>query len=305
MNTHRYAIPTPSFNWQADDKLAELSRFKRECGYHFGGPYISLSEPERNMFVLIWMGSEGQKLHEEAKTKADDKTPLTSTWALFEESFTPKTNPRIFRDKRFTILKVPDESMKSYIYRCRQHITKCKYTDADDQLVDQIILGLRDDVLRGKLFDDKSIDLKKCTEICLSHEDLLADRRLYRTTCDTSTQGHIMTVQKHDPCRNCGKNHDICPAIGSRCSSCGRLNHWAKQCFRRSTTPLATHALTMGTRVSSNDTRDEVFIILDIANDHIKIKAKVDTGAQANVLPYHIYNSLKKPHLSARLHVFY
>ena len=50
----------------------------------------------------------------------------------------------------------------------------------------------------------------------------------------------------------------------------------------------------MGTRVSSNDTRDEVFMILDIANDHIKIKAKVDTGAQANVLPYHIYNFAKK-----------
>ena len=154
-----------------------------------------------------------------------------------------ETNPRIFRDKRFTIQKMPEESMNSYISNCRQHISKCRYTDADDQLVDLIISGLRDDCLRGKLFEDVSIDFVKCIEICLCHEHLLADRRLHRTivTCDTSNQGHIVTFRRSDPCRNCGKNHDICPAIGSRCSSCARLNHWANQCFRGGGYDLSLH----------------------------------------------------------------
>ena len=293
MYTQRYPpIPIPSFNWGTEDKFAELSRFRRECRYQFDGPYASLSEPERNMFVLIWMGDEGQRLHEAANMKTDDKTPLSSTWTLFETLFTYKTNPRVFRDKRFTILKVPVESMNSYISRCRQH-TECKYTDADDQLVDQIISGLRDDVLRGKLFDDKSIDLVKCIEMCLSHEKLLADRRFYPmiNTYDTPTQGNIMTVQQSDPCLNCGKNHDIRPALGSRCSSCERLNHWTNQYFQCSTAPLATHALTMGTRVSYNDSLDEVFIRLTITqyrNNSINLRAKVGVqGHSSSRLTYY------------------
>ena len=49
----------------------------------------------------------------------------------------------------------------------------------------------------------------------------------------------------------------------------------------------------MGTRVSSDDTRDEVFTSLYIHNDDIVIKGKVDTGAQTNVLPYNIFVTLK------------
>ena len=47
------------------------------------------------------------------------------------------------------------------------------------------------------------------------------------------------------------------------------------------------------TRVSYDETRNEVFTSLYIHNDNIVIKAKVDTGAQTNVLPYNIFVTLK------------
>ena len=43
------------------------------------------------------------------------------------------------------------------------------------------------------------------------------------------------------------------------------------------------------------DHRTEVYVGLPVLNDTYIVNAKVDTGAQANVLPYHIYALLCHP----------
>ena len=160
------------------------------------------------------MGNDGQRLHEAANIETDDKTHLYSIWTLFETLFTSETNPRIFSHTVY-YTGGPRESMNSYISRCRQHITECSYTDADDQLVDLIISGLRDNVIRGKLFDGKPTDLVKCIEMCLSHEHLyrldniswqtvIPDDKYVRQVNARSCmiwQGQIMAVQWPEPYR--------------------------------------------------------------------------------------------------------
>ena len=55
------------------------------------------------------MGDEGQRLYEESSSKQDDK--MTSTWTFFEGIVESHINPRIFLDKRHTILKERHESI--------------------------------------------------------------------------------------------------------------------------------------------------------------------------------------------------
>ena len=43
------------------------------------------------------------------------------------------------------------------------------------------------------------------------------------------------------------------------------------------------------------DHRTEVYVGLPVLNDTYIVKAKVDTGTQTNVLPYHIYALLRHP----------
>ena len=95
---------------------------------------------------------------------------------------------------------------------------------------------------------------------------------------------------RNKPYRFCGRNHDICPALGMTCTSCGLRNHWAAMCKR----PRQIHDIQGITRVSRPYTRDEVFINLNIVDDPNTLRAKLDTGAQANVIYYKAYT--KQPH---------
>ena len=294
------SIPNPSFDWNNEDKLDELKTFKRTCKYLLAGHYLKLSEHEKSIFVLIWLGKQGQKLHEELVENTDDKNSLDTLWTFLETQLTPTTNPRIFRDKRYSVVKGLDESMPDYIKRCRTMIVRCKYSDSDDQLIDQIIHGLTDNDVRFILLDDRNITFTTCLKACSEYENKQNDRKLYRTVqnIDALQLGKNTRDNKNTPrltytkCNYCGLNHEICPALGVICNTCGRRNHWSSVCNRVSV-PKTAHAISTGTRVSSDDTRDEVFISLSIYNDPLIIKAKVDTGAQTNVLPYNIFSKIK------------
>ena len=107
---------------------------------------------------------------------------MTSTWTFFEGMFESNITPRIFLDKRHTILKERHESVDRYIRRCRKYILLCKYNVPADNLVDQIIFGLQDDPLGEKLLDRKYLNLNYCIAMikCQPHEHLISDRRSYR-----------------------------------------------------------------------------------------------------------------------------
>ena len=107
---------TSSFNWNKDDKLEELTRFKRCCKYVLAGLYGKLDESAQNTHVLIWIGQE--KIHEEAQLH-DTAQSLNQTWSVLETALQPKTNPRVFRD------------MVSN--RCKRKTNQCPSTSNDAQ----------------------------------------------------------------------------------------------------------------------------------------------------------------------------
>ena len=71
-------IPTtiPTCNWNTEHKQTELNTFNNACTYQLVQLYASLLEIKKNMFVLLWMGDEGQILYEDSFPKQDDKSPL-------------------------------------------------------------------------------------------------------------------------------------------------------------------------------------------------------------------------------------
>ena len=130
-----------------------------------------------------------------------------------------------------------------------------------------------------------------------------------------------------------------CPAHGHKCGKCGRPNHWARFCKTkrsgRSGTPHRQRGRSTSSSRPSGDRRtrvDEVTddletlvfqtVSLDSINDDQKertqafvtfslsivkdkrptaLKAKVDTGAQANILPLRIYRQMDLPENSLKL----
>ena len=284
------SYPTPTYDWSAEDQVEQLSMFRRTCECIFGGPLHTLSEEVRANYALVWLGPKCQSI---TTIKKEDKTPLDTLWSAISEHIIPKVNHRMIRDKRYTITREHDESMHEFIMRCTRHINLCKYTDSEGQLIDQIIVGVHDDYLRRTLMENDSLNLNKCKQMCMEHETLLSNRNNIRQIDNIDTIAHANTIERPRPrpCPNCGQLHDRCPALGSVCRVCCRYNHWAACCRRQTHAPPTSNDTP---RMSRPDIRDEVFINL-VNNYNTILTAKVDTGAQLNLLPYSLYKRLINP----------
>ena len=110
-------------------------------------------------------------------------------------------------------------------------------------------------------------------------------------------------------CKRCGLKHEInkCPAYGRTCSKCHGKNHYASKCFSKSARNMI-HSLAPDTQESQNyqdrffcgeilavnniDKANELYVDLEI-NDK-KIKFKVDTGAQCNIMPENMLMKMNK-----------
>lgn len=125
------------------------------------------------------------------------------------------------------------------------------------------------------------------------------------------------SVQKDKPvktCGNCGyalhRPTETCPAKGKQCSSCKKWNHFAKMCRSKKT---RTHNVSEvktsegqpgpGSDSDSDDfyvdsidsnvhVDNQAFTTLEVGPTPVKIKFKLDTGSQVNILPYNTYRKL-------------
>ena len=102
-------------------------------------------------------------------------------------------------------------------------------------------------------------------------------------------------------CWRCGTVHAYrqCPTFGSRCRNCAGYNHYEKNCTNNKRQQKSTHVPNIAQVELDDDTKEsnEVCFIGTIKQQNItcswteiielgetKIKFKLDTGAQANVI---------------------
>ena len=145
---------------------------------------------------------------------------------------------------------------------------------------------------------------------------------------DTQHQNHPIPYQpsskppkRTKPCRNCGRLHDAsarCPARGQACLYCKKLGHFAEVCQSKArrqrihavegsesaaaASPfedIVFESITIAnlTHAGPKSSRDEVFVSIQVSlpqssNRKTMLKAKLDTGAQGNILPTRIYREM-------------
>ncbi|TGZ53491.1 hypothetical protein DBV15_12632 [Temnothorax longispinosus] len=104
-------------------------------------------------------------------------------------------------------------------------------------------------------------------------------------------------------CNRCGTNHKrrSCPAYQKECKACGKLGHFMKQCKSKKKVHLVQEDTQLTSDSSSNETLYVNSVISKSANEvwteTVKVgkkafHAKLDSGAQCNVLPMHIVEKL-------------
>ncbi|XP_074026147.1 uncharacterized protein [Leptinotarsa decemlineata] len=94
-------------------------------------------------------------------------------------------------------------------------------------------------------------------------------------------------------CYRCGTQHEKnrCPAFGKMCAKCRKSNHFAKMCKSVSEVQLQVYDDLFIDCVNDND-ENEWKVLLDVHNG-TKIRFKLDTGAQVNIIPANFLEKLE------------
>ena len=143
----------------------------------------------------------------------------------------------------------------------------------------------------------------------------------------------IRTAESEWKCEKCGTHHAkswaACPAKGQKCNTCGYLGHWAVMCKTKRSTRKprwvnkSVHAVNEDTEESPRDDphclvfetvsvdihqvtptqKHEVHAAVNITLDNTrgaaKLRGKIDTGAQGNILPLRLFKQMYPSTISA------
>ena len=200
----------------------------------------------------------------------------------------------------------------------------------DDFMLQALLLGINDDQLRRKLFDDAGGDtglalenaIKKCRIAENSKNDMAAiqseesiqvvtsRKKSYRQQPaqrdeDDSKRSTQAGKSSKGSCGNCGQSHPPrkCPAYGQQCHVCKKYNHWKAYCRSKKQMNLLAD--------DSDDSQDSLLSIQVVrknkklmttiyarsGDSHKGVQFQLDTGASCNILNYSDYVDLGKPRL--------
>ncbi|XP_053104922.1 uncharacterized protein K02A2.6-like [Hemicordylus capensis] len=207
----------------------------------------------------------------------------------------------------------------------------CEFGSVCKELIRDKIVFTATEKLKERLLREPDLTLEKAVQICQVAE-VTATQLQTMTDCSkqvykmsmakkdyeekpVQTLGHKKSPSgyRHDGARNkecsqCGIIHkpQRCPAFGKTCYKCGKKNHFANMCVSMSMSynrgqqkhqvyNLELHSLFIG-ELSQNIMEFEYCRApgwyADVNLRGLIVKFKLDTGAEANVLPIKIFNEL-------------
>lgn len=205
---------------------------------------------------------------------------------------------------------------------------------------DRIVCGIRSDSVRARLLRETDLTLQKCVDICRAAEASEAQlkelsdektvhslnhaksntyqqqgarpkttkgknsKKTWKPSKPTSQQ-----TRKQD-CKYCGKIHQkgpkFCTAFGATCTKCQLKNHFAHMCMQDSRnvhtldfSDSETETFFVGTvNTKAPGNASEWFV--DAKINKSKVRFKIDSGAQCNVIPSTVCSKagIKKLHRS-------
>ena len=285
--------------------------------------FLSLSladkeEKEQLRAVLYIIGQQGRDIYNTMTFAEDEQNKLTPLFKKFDDFCKPKQNITVERYKFNTHTQKTDQTIDEYVMELKLIAKNCGYGELEDDLVrDRIVCGVTSGQIKERLLREEELTLEKTMRICRAAEESKKQVKLMHDDKPTSIHG---IKQEHksqkkgkalpkppskQQCGNCGKSHPKrqCVAYGKECRKCGKLSHFAKFCRSGKSAPKHINVVSrQGTadergnqsqcepvfigavnQIPSEVSGDELFKTITIKG--VPVKFKLDTGAQANILP--------------------
>lgn len=267
------------------------------------------------------LGSDGLKLYNSMK---DDTVTESIEYVIdtLEQHCVPKKNVTMDIFKLLNRKQGTDETFEQFYAELKSLIKPCRFDEQEDKLLKALIVfGVKNSDLQERLLRE-DVTLDKMLNFCRASEVAGRNVKLITVPSDSSTEvdaikaktcgkvdheeysgpGNSNSLKRVTPktCFRCGKLHTgTCPAMGKICNKCKRPNHFANVC---KTNPTRYAELISCTEPQDESTINSLCTVDSIRNknswyktvqlERNKITFKLDSGADVNILPFHVYKGL-------------
>ena len=307
------STPAPSINWSSPNLKSEWRKFKRHCELMFSGPLSGKSDAVKCSYLLIWTGEKGQDVFSTwTLTDAEANKPKVYL-DKFENYIQPSANPIFARYIFHQRNQADGETIESYVTQLKVLAKDCEFDTLEDQLVrDWLVFGVKNARIRERLLSEgATLTLARAVECSRAIETVQETQALMlneQTQIPIKQEVEVVQRQKNSPaCYFCGgpysRSHK-CPAKGKQCSKCRKMNHFAKMCKSKVVHELETKSEVEDGRefmiesISTEEKVEKPYALIKLTENDSELAFKIDTGAEANILPLKDFNKLaRKPAL--------
>ena len=249
--------------------------------------------------------------------EGEDRDKLSVLKKKFEDYVNPRKNTVFERYKFWECKQQEGETIDQFITEFKTRAKSCEFGDQTDSMIDRIVFGVSDIRLKERLLRESfELTLEKAASLCRAAEESAKQLKELRKQNVDPSEPEVHVVKKPTrgellcDCNRCGTKHAVisCPEFGKPCHKCKRKNHFARMCQMsrnysvdevsentgeantRYDPTLELNSLFLGT-ITSPTTSSAWFVSVGINGTQVRFK--LDTGAEANVLPFNVYSSLK------------
>lgn len=284
--------------------------------------------PVKVAILLNIIGEEGLEIFNNFTISEEDKKKYEKVIEEFEKYLKPTVNEVYERFVFYRRNQHENESVEHFVKELKTLAKTCGFGDQTETMVrDRIVLGVRDKELQEKMLSIKDLDMNKAIKMAKGREitkiqvkEVQEQDNKVEVIKKKSYEGQYRN--KFTLCSRCNWRHKpmACPAFGKKCKKCGKDNHFARACKVKEVKVR---------EVMEDDDEDEegedeyfvdtVSVVKKVAEcsgkvenkswcetimvENTKVKFKLDTGSEVNIVPLEIYNSLSKRPKLLKTHI--
>ena len=289
---------------------------------------MGIGDPKQTRALLLhYSGPEVDEIFDTLENTGEDKDYKTAVEKLTAH-FNPQVNTTYEVYNFRKAQQNEGESLDSFHTRLRTLAKTCEFGDADKEIKEQIILSCKSNALRRKALRE---DLDLTAHLKAGRALELSETQAKEVESDKTTVNNVKHKKKNETCskkgkgrrreqhsksrseshkesrksdesskcRNCGGTYphkDSCPARNKKCTSCGKLNYFAKVC--RTVPPGSVKRVT---EEEDTDEEDYVYAVgekkqpmcrLEIDGEYVELM--LDSGASVNLIDEVTYQGIYK-----------